>query len=233
MISPRNALTILVVAAATWGADAGPCKATTVSSTTAEETSTSTTETSTLETTAAPTTTTTSTTELPTVTTYKFFRPRNARRDEEGEAEEPTWSLSDGVTVEEDAEIAHSGDHYVLVRIESDEETPSIEENIVEDIQTAEPGRLSYSWALAEVQNFGKDGVCSIVSKLDGVVVDTLNFNSNPANQYHDHEVEVPFLTPNPIFSMYFFCSGSDFSRVDVLIDDVSVVAVPANQELR
>ncbi|KPM40604.1 hypothetical protein AK830_g5946 [Neonectria ditissima] len=232
MISPRNALTLLVVAAATWGANAGPCKATTTSST-AEETSTSTTETSFSETTAPPVPTTTSSEQIITVTEYKLFRPRNARRDEEGETEEPTWSLSNGASVEEDAEIAHSGDHYVLVRIEADEETPSIEENIIEDVRTAEPGRLSYSWALAEAQNFGKSGVCSIVSKLDGIIVDTLRFNSNPANQYHDHEVEVPFLTPNPVFSMDFFCSGSEFSRVDVLIDDVSVVAVPVNQELR
>lgn len=228
MIFPRSALAILTAVAAISGVNASPCKATTTSAP-AQETP---------ETTSAPSTTTTMSTTSTTTTqeiqvTERFFQPRNARRDGEDEFSEPDRSLSDGATIEEDAEIAHSGDHYVLVRIEDDEEMPSIEENFTQEIQTAEPGVLSYSWALADNQDLGKDGVCSIVSKLDGIVVDTLEFNSSPANQYQDHEAIVSFHSPKPVFSMDFFCSGGDFSRVGVLIDDVSLTAVPLNQELR
>ncbi|KAH7001716.1 hypothetical protein EDB80DRAFT_722960 [Ilyonectria destructans] len=224
MILPRSALTILIAVLATSGVNATPCRATTTSAP-AQETP---------ETTSAPSTTSTTTTEIPTVTvTKRFFLPKNARRDGGDGFGEPDWSLSDGATIEEDTEIAHSGDHYVLVRIEDDEKMPSIEENITEEIETAEPGVLSYSWALADHQDLGKDGVCSIVSKLDGIVVDTLKFSSSPANKYQDHEAIVSFHSPKPVFSMDFSCSGGDFSRVGVLIDDVSLTAVPLNQDLR
>ncbi|KAF7547058.1 hypothetical protein G7Z17_g7973 [Cylindrodendrum hubeiense] len=230
MIFTRSTLALLVATTASWGVNAVPCKAT-ITSMPAAETSTSAIS-------SAPITSMTTTTTVPepepTLTSYRLFRPRNARREEEEEyLDEPAWSLRDGATIEEDTEIAHSGDHYVLVRIENDEKTPSIEENIVEDIETGEPGILSYSWALAEAYDLGKDGVCSIVSKLDGIVIDTLEFSSNPANRYQDHEVNVSFHSPQPVLSMDFFCSGDGFSRVDVLLDDVCLAAVPVNQDLR
>lgn len=156
------------------------------------------------------------------------------RRDDGEPSDEPVMSAGKGVSLEDDAEHANNGDHYVLVKVtREDEETPSMEETISHEIENSGPGVFSYSWALAEHQDFGSEGSCSIISKLDGVVVDTLQFHSAPAYVYHSHEVEVPFVSPNPAISMDFVCSGVGFDYADVLIDDVNLAVELLGDELR
>ncbi|KAH7156174.1 hypothetical protein EDB81DRAFT_880502 [Dactylonectria macrodidyma] len=207
MIFSRSCLAAIVAVAATWGVQGAPHAASTLAHDKQKRSSISTTR------------------------AYRIFRPRIMRRGEEDE-QEPTWLSIDSATDREEKGIAYSRDNYVLVRVESDEATPSTEEPIASDTETTESGLLSYSWALAEPQDFGDDGVCSIVSKVDGIVVDTLQFSSNPAGGYHDREVDVALPSSRPVFSMEFFCSGGKFSRVDLLLADASLVAVPVSQDL-
>ncbi|KAH7155358.1 hypothetical protein B0J13DRAFT_223969 [Dactylonectria estremocensis] len=207
MIFSRSCLAAMAAVAATWGVQAAPHPASTMAQDKQKRS------------------------EISTTRAYRIFRPRMMRRDEEGD-QEPAWLSIDSTADSEARGIAYARDSYVLVRVESDEATPSTEEPIASDIETNEPGLLSYSWALAEPQDFGSDGVCSIVSKVDGVVVDTLQFNSNPVGGYHDREVDVALHSSQPVFSMEFFCSGGKFSRVDLLLADASLTAVPVSQDL-
>lgn len=91
---------------------------------------------------------------------------------------------------------------------------------------------FSYSWARTDNQGFGEDGNCSIISLLDGVVVDTMAFGPGKPFIYEDREFPVGMNSRTPVFSVDLRCEGKGATRVDVAIRNVSFGA-RRTEELR
>ncbi|KAM5377356.1 hypothetical protein ACJZ2D_005037 [Fusarium nematophilum] len=176
-----------------------------------------------LTTTAAPTTTTATSAPATTKTIYtRGISPE--RRDNDAAS---AAALPHGVEIQEE-------DYRLTIHIEDEHDVPSIVEESQDKFDHSQPAVLSYSWALTDNQGFGADGVCSVISKADGIVVDTLDFGRGPAYRYRTRSVDVKLPSENPVFSMEFSCAGEGALGVDVLIQEVTLVAAPSNDgELR